>query len=156
MYNINNLFLEIQEKKNDSVLQVLDELGINAVDNFGRTAVMNAAFYNNTELLGMLIEKKADLDLKDKNGYTALHFSAQEAHTGVTDMLLQHGANPDITDKHGNTPAWVAIANWKAGKNLETLKSLVKHKADLTIKNDAGRAAFDLIPPAIKTQLGIE
>jgi len=156
MYNINNLFLEIQEKKNDSVLAALDELGINALDNFGRTALINAAFYNNTALMEMLIDRKAELDVQDKNGYTALHFAAQEAHTEAARILLEHGANPDITDKHGNTAAWVAIMNWKAGKNLETLKQLVQHNSDLTIKNDAGRSAVDLIPAAIKTQLGIE
>ena len=104
----------------------------------------------------MLLEKKAAIDTKDKNGYTALHFAAQEAHAEAARILLEHNADPDIKDKHGNTPAWVAIMNWKAGKNLETLKQLVKHKADLTIKNDAGRTAVDLIPPAIKTQLEIE
>jgi uncharacterized protein len=155
MYNINNLFIEIKEGNNDTVLKILEELGINAVDNFNRTALTNAAFSNNIELVKRLIEQEAKLDMQDKIGFSALHFTAQEAHTDVTKLLLEHGANPNLVDRDGNTPAWVAIANWKAGKNMETLKLLVKHKCDLTIKNKAGRCALDLIPPAIKQQLEI-
>lgn len=155
MHNLNNLFIEIQNKNNDEVLKILDEVGIDAVDNYKRTALMNAALHDNASLIKLLIERKANMDLQDKLGFTALHFALQEANLEATKLLLEHGADPNIADAHGNTPAAVAIVNWKAGKNFEPLKLLIQYKADLTIKNTAGRCALDLIPENMKKQLQI-
>jgi uncharacterized protein len=155
MYNINNLFIEIKEGKNEEVLKILDELGIDALDNYNRSALINAAFSNNIELAKALIARKAALDLQDKIGFSALHFAAQEAHSDMAKLLLENGANPDLVDRDGNTPARISIINWKAGKNMETLRALVRHNCDLTIENRAGRNALDLIPPAIREQLEI-
>lgn len=149
MYNINNLFIEIQNENNEFVLNILNELGINSFDNYNRTALMNAAFYNNIPLVETLIQSGANLNQQDKIGYTALHFAAQEGNTSVVKLLLEKSANPNLTDNHGNTAAWVTIMNWKAGKNFETLKLLVKFKTDLSIKNNAGHCTLDIIPERI-------
>lgn len=155
MKNINHLFIDIQEGAIEKVQAFLLEKGINSTDDFNRTALMNAALYNKADLVSWLIDQNANLDLQDKNGYTALHFSAQEAHIDCTKLLLDNGANPNLGDHHNNTAAWVAIMNWMAGKNFDTLKELIKKKADLTLKNKSNRAAIDMIPSAIQKKLGL-
>lgn len=155
MLHLNHLFLDIQKGDLQKVQVFLLEKGIDVVDNFKRTALMNAALYNQAEIITWLLEQKANLNLQDKNGYTALHFSAQEAAIESTRLLLKHGADPNIGDQHQNTPAWVAIMNWKGGINKETLEELVTYKANLTLKNNYNRAAIDLIPSAIRQELGL-
>jgi ankyrin repeat protein len=147
--------MEIKDKKNAEVLKILDDTGVDAADNFNRTALMNAALYNNLELVQELIKRKANLDLQDKIGYTALHFAAQEAHVDMVKMLLDNGANPNLADKHGNTASWVAYLNWKAGLNEPTIKLFAAHHADFTIKNAAGRSLLDIMHDELKQQLQI-
>ena len=153
MYNLSNLFMEIKDKKNEEALKILDEAGVDAADNFRRTALMNAALYNNVELVKALIERKANLNLQDKIGYTALHFAAQEAYPEVVKLLLENGADPNLVDKHGNTASWVAYMNWKAGQNKETIQLMVEHKADFHIKNAAGRSLMDIMFDGLKQEL---
>lgn len=155
MRNINHLFIDIQEGSLEKVQAFLLEKGIDVVDDFNRTALMNAVLYNKTDLVSWLIHQNANLNLQDKNGYTALHFSAQEAHTECTRLLLNNGANPNIGDHHNNTAAFVTIVNWKAGENFDTLKELIANKVNLTLKNKSNRAAIDLIPSAIRKKLDL-
>ncbi|SEP23172.1 Ankyrin repeat-containing protein [Flavobacterium sp. CF108] len=155
MENINTLFIDIQNGNIDNVKSFFKTRDINTTDNFNRTAIINAALYNQTAIIKWLLEQGADINLQDKNGYTALHFSAQEGNIDSTMLLLENKANPNIKDIHGNTPAWVAIMNWKAGANFDTLDQLVKKGTDLTIKNCANRSALDLIPEPIKQKLKI-
>lgn len=155
MENINTLFIDIQKGNIDNVKSSLKSKDINITDNFKRTAIMNAALYNQTDIIKWLLENDANIDLQDKNGYTALHFSSQEGNIDSTKLLLSNDANPNIQDIHGNTPAWVAIMNWKGGANFDTLDLLIKNGADLTLKNNANRSALDLIPEPIKQQLKI-
>jgi len=155
MENVNTLFIDIQKGNIDNVKSFLKEKDINITDNFKRSAIINAALYNQVIIIKWLVEQGADINLQDKNGYTALHFSAQEAHIDATKLLLENKANPNIQDIHGNTPAWVAVINWKAGANFDTLEHLVKSGADLTIKNNANRSVLDLLPEDIKEKLKI-
>lgn len=155
MENINTLFIDIQKGNIDNVKSSLKSKDINITDNFKRTAIMNAALYNQTDIIKWLLENDANIDLQDKNGYTALHFSSQEGNIDSTKLLLSNDANPNIQDIHGNTPAWVAIMNWKGGANFDTLDLLIKNGADLTLKNNANRSALDLIPEPIKQRLKI-
>jgi uncharacterized protein len=153
--NINNLFLFIKEKKNEEVKDFLLKNGIDIKDEFGRTTLINASFYDNYELMDWLLENGANINEVDNNGYTALHFSAQEAHEKSLSLLIDKNANLDIQDIYGNTPAWVCVMNWKAGKNLNNLKLLFKAKADFTIKNSAGRSTKEMIPEKILEQLEV-
>jgi len=154
MINKNNIFLNIQKKENEKVKEFLCKNNINIKDDtYGRTSLMNASFYNSIEILEWLLSQNADVNAQDKKGYTALHFSVQEANLTVTEQLLKNGANVNIQDIHGNTPSSVAVTNWKGGKNFEALQKLIKNNADLSIKNNAGISAKDIIPEKILEKL---
>ena len=153
MINAENMFLYIQKIENEVLKDFLLKNGIETTDPEGRTALINAAFYNNIDLLEWLINQGADIDAKDYIGYTALHFACQEGHIDSVKLLLLNNADVNIVDEHGNTPAWVTIMHWKGGKNLSILKELYNHQADLSIKNKAGNSAIKLIPEKIMTQL---
>ncbi len=109
--NINNLFIFIQNKNNNSVIEFLNKTDIDLKDELGRTSLLNAAFCNNVDLMKWLIENGADINATDNEGYTALHFAAQEAHEDSLNLLVKNKADLNIQDEHGNTPAWVCIMN---------------------------------------------
>jgi ankyrin repeat protein len=152
--NINNLFIYILKKKNKEVQNfLLENNNIDIKDEFKRTPLINATFYNNFELINWLLSKGAYIDSVDINGYTALHFAAQEANEESLSLLIENNANINIQDINGNTATWVCVMNWKAGKNFNNLKSLFKSNADFEIKNNFGKCAKEIIPEKIFSQL---
>lgn len=151
--NINNIYIFIEQKKNNDFKSFLENNGLEIKDEFGRTSLLNAAFYNNIELLQWLIEKGAEIKAKDNNGYTALHFAIQEAHDDSVTLLLNHSADVDAKDINGNTPSWVCVMHWKGGGNFNNLKKMYEHNADFSIVNNAGRSAKDIIPEKIMNDL---
>lgn len=151
--NSDNLFLCIKEKDDESVKKYLLEKGIETRGEERRTALINAAFYDNAPLLKWLLKNGADINAQDTFGFTALHFACQEGCLQSVVILLEKNANVNLVDKYGNTAAWVAIMNWKGGANFPVLKELYKNRADLTIKNNAGNSAIDIIPQEILEQL---
>lgn len=48
---IDNSFIAIEKGENKSVKILFSEVGIDALDRDGRTLLLNAAFYNNLELV---------------------------------------------------------------------------------------------------------
>jgi ankyrin repeat protein len=154
--NEENIFIFIEKKDNELVKAYLLENGIDKKDPEQRTALINAAFYNNVELLNWLVKNKAGLNMQDSIGFTALHFACQEGHIESVKLLLENNADLNIVDIYGNTPAWITIMNWKGGKNFSILKELYIHNADLTIKNKAGNSAIKIIPENIMNQLKVK
>lgn len=149
----NKLFMLISKKKNDEVKDFLSKNGIDIKGEDKRTPLIHAAFYNNTELMEWLLENKADINAADRNGYTALHFACEKGYNSAVKLLISKGANLNKPDFYGNTPAWIAITYWKQGQNLPILRELYQHNANLSIKNNAGYSALDILPTNIMNAL---
>lgn len=86
----------------------------------GFTPLMLAAGRGATEIMTLLISKKADVNKTDKSGRTALHIAAQYGHVSAVKLLLKHKANTDAKNADGDTPLSVA----KANKHTEVAKLL--------------------------------
>lgn len=70
---------------------------VNEVEGFG-TALIQAAWMDQTEAARLLVKNGADVNARDvRSGYTALHWAASsERDNGeLTDFLLKHGADPN-------------------------------------------------------------
>jgi hypothetical protein len=85
--------------KADSVTELL-AMGakINAKDNKGRTALMEAAFVGDTKMIELLLNKGADMDATDNQGETALTLAGDRGLVEVVDLLTKKGAKR--TDLH--------------------------------------------------------
>jgi len=70
----------------------------------GQTSLM-AAVQNerNPELVGILLDKKASVNLADRDGSTALMLAADKFNAATVKILLDHGADVKPRDKDGNT-----------------------------------------------------
>lgn len=131
---IEKILFKIEKGENEIVKAQLSEIGIDTCDGFRRTALIWAAFSNNTDLLKWLISNGANVNHKDKNGYTALHFTGQERNFESAKILIENGADIELSDNHGNTPIVTAIFNSKGDYSL--VKLLVSKGANLDMENN--------------------
>ncbi len=79
----------------------------NSADGAGETCLMMAARTGRDDIVDALLERGAQVDLRDK-GYaqTALMVAAREGHPSIVKTLLARGARPDVQSLAGKTPAW--------------------------------------------------
>ena len=113
---------------------------INAKNEFGRTALMEAAWHNRLNVVKVLLDAGADIDAKNKFGSTALlEAIAGNKGPGVIDVLLDSGADANVRKREGKTTLmWAARDN----TNPEVLKLLLEAGADIRTKDEKGRTAL--------------
>jgi uncharacterized protein len=137
------LFSEyLEENRTQELKRVIDSIGVEACDNYNRTALILAAFYNNTELVIWLIEKGVNINHQDKSGFSALHYAAKEQHVEIVKVLIESKATVDIKDSSGNTPLIGAIYN--ARGYYKVIELLIKAGASPELKNNFGVSARSL------------
>ena len=75
---------------------------VDILDEYGETALMNAARSNRTDVVRYLLANGANV--QSRSGSTALRHASFNNHTDVISVLLQHGASRDIENSVGDTP----------------------------------------------------
>lgn len=86
------------------------------------TALMAAVMRNNVELIQLLIDKNANLDVTSKTGVTALMLATQFKNVEIVKILLQHKANKLLKDDDGKTAFEYAV-----NTNDDTIIQLLKN-----------------------------
>lgn len=119
-------------------------------DQFGRTALIEAAAHGHADVMISLLKAGADVNLRDKYQVNALLAAVERKnHNRETvaiedclicvELLLKYGADINAKDRYGNTPFIIAAKNDK--KEIITL--LADSGADIMIANSLGHnAAF--------------
>ena len=94
----------------------------------GITPIHWASVHGRTEVVKLLLDMKADVNVRDTDGFTPLYIAAQNGHTEVVKLLLDHKADVNAS-RHtdGATPLYIAAWNG----HTEVVKLLLDHKADL-------------------------
>lgn len=110
---------------------------------FGRNSVAlhNAARSGDADLVIKLIQSGMDVNQPNLEGQTPLMLAVQADKNAlaVTDLLLTQGAQVNETDRYGNTALIYAA---QVG-DLDVVKALVEHGANMAIKNKGGATALD-------------
>ncbi|KAI9660882.1 MAG: hypothetical protein M1821_009209 [Bathelium mastoideum] len=107
----------------------------------GTTVLHYAAWSGEAEIVQILRDPGATVDLQDHIGRTPLHYAADCGYAKVVALLLDMGANPNIKTNVGFSPVQLAI--WADSKSLtahmderiKTIKALVSHGADLSVRS---------------------
>ena len=102
------------------------------------TAMMYAVIYGHSQIVELLLEKGASLDIQDNYGRTVLIRAVVQGHSPIVELLLEKGASPDIQDEYGMT----ALMRSVVLRHSRIVELLIEKGASLDIKDgyDGGTA----------------
>ncbi len=140
---LNRQLLSAAEKDNLDRMWELVEQGadVNARDEYGRTALMGAAYEGHLtpELLKAFVQHGADVNARDKYGNTALMLSAGNDYLTpeLLDAFASNGADVKARDKDG----WTALmfAALRGHLTPELLETFIQNGADIDSQDVWGR-----------------
>ncbi|XP_048117745.1 inversin isoform X3 [Alosa alosa] len=127
---------------------------VNQRDHSHRTALHLAAQKGNTRFMKLLLSRRADWLLKDREEITALHLATRHPSLKPLALLLRHmgPGEVDTQDKNKQTALhWSAFYN-----HAEHVKLLIKHDSNIGIPDSEGKiplhwAAHNTHPNATHT-----
>jgi hypothetical protein len=73
------------------------------------TALHYAAREGNIEIVRLLLDRRANVNMRSSNGLTPLHLALRYGFLDIARLLIDYGANRDIQDDEGKTPFDLAI-----------------------------------------------
>eukprot|EP00929_Paragymnodinium_shiwhaense_P051693 TRINITY_DN25971_c0_g1_i1.p1 TRINITY_DN25971_c0_g1~~TRINITY_DN25971_c0_g1_i1.p1 ORF type:complete len:887 (-),score=234.91 TRINITY_DN25971_c0_g1_i1:225-2786(-) len=107
----------------------------------GETGLHWAALRGDQAIAELLLNAKADPDLKDQDGKSALHIAAFNGVMNVSQQLLQAKCDANAQDLRGNTALhWVLLA----GGSMRMIRLLLKSGARGDIANAEGELPADM------------
>ena len=112
---------------------------VDILDEYGNTALMNAARNNRTDVVRYLLANGANVNKQDRSGNTALHKASNNNHTDVVRCLLANGANVDKQNRSG----WTALHEASLYNKTDLIIVLLQHGASRDIKDKYGRTPID-------------
>ena len=87
---------------------------LNALDKIFQLSAMSwSALHGQTEVVQLLIENGADVNIKSGDGSTPLHSAAFFGRADVAKLLLENGANIQARNNDGATPVNVLYVDWE-------------------------------------------
>jgi ankyrin repeat protein len=154
----------------NAVIALIDRgMEVNTVDRQGNTLLIQSIWRELPELFDHLMQRKARVNMRNRNGETALSiaaylgraryvrrlveagaevnffgwpplaYAAYNGHAEIVDYLIGQGAEIDAKAENGSTALFFAS---RFG-HVEAVKTLLAHRADPAIVNDRGETALD-------------
>lgn len=130
------------------VLDALDGRIINSKAEGGRTLLMHAVCVQDNatraKFTHLLLEKGADVNVRDDQGRTALSLACELGHLDAVKLLVQFNADPELIDTWGNSALMYAAC----GGHNHVLEFLVRAFKKLGLRldrtNHAGHSAVQV------------
>jgi ankyrin repeat protein len=89
-----------------------------------------------------LLDKNADINVKNAAGTTPLHEAARSGNLFIMELLLQRGADARVRDAKGNTPLHIAVP---AASHRAALDMLLLHGADPNTRDEHGESPLHIL-----------
>ena len=99
----------------------------------GMTALHWAAYHDDADLVGRLIDAGADVAAENRYGVTALSLTAENANVSIVERLLAAGADPNTMLPGGETALMTAARTGRIG----VVRALVARGADIEAQEPA-------------------
>ena len=131
---------ESPKKTKDVILT--KPFNINAVDSEGYSALHVAARYNHVELIKILLDNGAKINLKSNAGETPLHVACGHRKFNAIKTLLTLSQVDiiDLKDNNGETVLFHAVKT----DNLPLVNLLLLHEPNPKLRNLNGELAIDV------------
>jgi hypothetical protein len=104
----------------------------------GVTLLMKAAGHGSSDIVTLLLDKGADINLRDSGEDDALMYAASSGRINVISILVERGADINTQGDGGQTPLMRASEDGE----LETVRYLLDQGAKLNAKNSNGTTAL--------------
>uniref|UniRef100_A0AAR2JRD7 Caskin-2 n=1 Tax=Pygocentrus nattereri TaxID=42514 RepID=A0AAR2JRD7_PYGNA len=115
-------------------------LNVNYQDPDGFSALHHAALTGTTDLLSLLLESQATVDIKDSNGMRPLHYAAWQGKADSVLLLLRAGASVNGASQDGQIPLHLAAQYG----HYEVSEMLLQHQSNPCMVNKAKKTPLDL------------
>lgn len=115
-------------------------LNVNYQDSDGFSALHHAALTGTTELLSLLLEAQATVDIKDINGMRPLHYAAWQGKADSVLLLLRSGASVNSPSLDGQIPLHLSAQYG----HYEVSEMLLQHQSNPCYRNKAKKTPLDL------------
>ncbi|XP_017558000.2 caskin-2 isoform X2 [Pygocentrus nattereri] len=133
------LLTKIKANRN-KLLGSTKKLNVNYQDADGFSALHHAALTGTTDLLSLLLEAQAMVDIKDSNGMRPLHYAAWQGKADSVLMLLRAGASVNGASQDGQIPLHLAAQYG----HYEVSEMLLQHQSNPCMVNKAKKTPLDL------------
>ncbi|XP_048104358.1 caskin-1 isoform X2 [Alosa alosa] len=94
----------LQRPSKAKLLGPAKRLNVNFQDADGLAAIHYAALNGNMELISLLLENQAAVDIRDQKGMRPLHYAAWQGKTEPMKMLLKAGSSVNSQSEEGQIP----------------------------------------------------
>jgi ankyrin repeat protein len=74
------------------------------------TPLYGASFAGHTDIVRLLLEKKADFSIRKSDGWTCLNAASANGNFEIVKLLLEEGADMSVASDDGQTPLYTASA----------------------------------------------
>ena len=115
-------------------------IDVNSPDEGGRTALMMASYYGHQPVVELLLKQAVRVDHYDAVHRTALIYAASGKFPEIVAALLEAGANVNARDA---AERWTALMFAAVEGNVEVVRVLLSHGADVTLVDTDGESALD-------------
>ncbi|XP_014825685.1 PREDICTED: caskin-2-like isoform X4 [Poecilia mexicana] len=115
-------------------------LNINYQDSDGFSALHHAALTGTTELLSLLLDSQATVDIKDINGMRPLHYAAWQGKPDSVLLLLRGAASVNAPSHDGQIPLHLSAQYG----HYEVSEMLLQHQSNPCLMNKAKKTPLDL------------
>ena len=120
-------------------LLCLPEVEVDHANDEGRTALHLAADNEHEDVVQVLIDAGADIEVRNNGGNSPLHFACRSGSLDSVKLLVRAGAGVRVTDNEGDTSLTIAACDG----HTETVRYLVGlPEVEVDHANDEGHTAL--------------
>ncbi|KAJ1977990.1 hypothetical protein H4R35_002079 [Dimargaris xerosporica] len=122
-------------------------VAVDQCDREGETALLKSAYQGHFAVVRYLLQRRADVQLADKDGWTTLHNASSRGDVKLVRWLCEKaGADVDVQNSQGYTPLMNAAA---MGHTLVAKYLLLRMHANPLLRSTSGETAYDVAAAAV-------